>query len=460
MTRLGLFLCLASSTTKRTFATISTMERKIIAVCQLTATNDKDKNFETCKSLIETAKESRAQMVFLPEACDFIGESKDETFALSEPFPGPLMQKYCQLAKNNNVWLSLGGLHEKVSPTKVRNSHVVIDSSGNMAAIYRKTHLFDVEIPDKGVRLKESDYVERGKEIIAPVETPIGRVGLAICYDMRFPELSLVLARHGAQILTYPSAFTFETGSAHWETLLRARAIESQCYVVAAAQTGRHNKKRTSWGHAMVVDPWGVVIAQCYEGTNMALAEIDLKYVDKVRTSMPVWQHRRLDLYPELVPLKNEGDIANENTVYQFGQTSVSADAVFYRTPYTIAFTNKKCVLPGHVLVAPIRPAKRIQDLTKHEISDLFSAVQKVQKSVENEYKANSSTITVQDGVDAGQHVFHVHVHVIPRRPGDFKENDEIYRELEKHDKEETGWRSESEMANEAAALRRHFSPS
>ena len=135
-------------------------------------------------------------------------------------------------------------------------------------AKYSKTHLFDVEIPEQGIRLKESDYVSPGKDIVRPVETSIGRIGLGICYDLRFPEFSLALARSGAQILTFPSAFTVATGMAHWESLLRARAIESQCYVVAAAQTGRHNAKRSSYGRTMIVDPWGTVVASQPAGSD------------------------------------------------------------------------------------------------------------------------------------------------------------------------------------------------
>ena len=157
------------------------------------------------------------------------------------------------------------------------NSHVIISSTGEIVGAYDKTHLFDVELPEKNIKLKESDYVEKGGSIVEPVNSPIGKIGLGIvriyyckradyawlichdflpqCYDLRFPELSLSLARKGAEILTYPSAFTIPTGNAHWRALLRSRAIETQCYVVAAAQTGSHNAKRSSYGHAMVRQP-------------------------------------------------------------------------------------------------------------------------------------------------------------------------------------------------------------
>lgn len=191
----------------------------------------------------------------------------------------------------------------------------------------------------------ESSYVEKGEYIPDPVESPAGKIGMSICYDMRFPELSLALAKKGAEILTYPSAFTFATGANHWETLLRARAIETQCYVVAAAQTGSHNPKRTSWGHAMVVcvcmfckkiginkiifqvDPWGQVIAQCTEGVGIAIAPINLDYVKKVRRNLPVYNHRRTDLYPDIVAKRNDESEKSE-AFYPFGQVSFYFDKI------------------------------------------------------------------------------------------------------------------------------------
>uniref|UniRef100_A0ABI7YAU8 CN hydrolase domain-containing protein n=1 Tax=Felis catus TaxID=9685 RepID=A0ABI7YAU8_FELCA len=170
---------------------------------------------------------------------------------------------------------------------------------GSVVATYRKTHLCDVEIPGQGP-MRESNSTIPGPSLESPVSTPAGKIGLAICYDMRFPELSLALAQAGAEILTYPSAFGSVTGPAHWEVLLRARAIETQCYVVAAAQCGRHHEKRASYGHSMVVDPWGTVVARCSEGPGLCLARIDLRYLRQLRQQLPVFQHRRPDLYGSL----------------------------------------------------------------------------------------------------------------------------------------------------------------
>ena len=168
------------------------------------------------------------------------------------------------------------------------------------------------------------------------------------CYDLRFPEFSLSLARMGAQILTYPSAFTVATGLAHWESLLRSRAIETQCYVIAAAQTGMHNSKRSSYGHAMVIDPWGAVVAQCREGTGIALATIDLSYQTKVRSDMPVSLHRRYDVYnlPEADYLSNN-PLPDDEDVFDFGQVKIKGWSVFLRSRHSMAFVNRKCVVPG-----------------------------------------------------------------------------------------------------------------
>uniref|UniRef100_A0A8D2ZTQ1 Nitrilase 1 n=1 Tax=Scophthalmus maximus TaxID=52904 RepID=A0A8D2ZTQ1_SCOMX len=255
----------------------------VAAVCQATATPDKEANFSACKRLVEEAKGRGASMVFLPEGFDYIGSSREETLALSESLAGDTISRYTQLARKLEVWLSLGG----VSRTRTRMGDGQTD-------LQQKSHLFDVELPEKGVSLKESAFTIPGPALVSPVQTPIGKVGLGICYDLRFPELSLALRHHGAEILTYPSAFTVATGAAHWEVLLRARAIETQCFVLAAAQVGRHHEKRSSHGHALAVDPWGEVLGDCGgESPGLALVEINLDRVGSTRRNMPVERHRR-----------------------------------------------------------------------------------------------------------------------------------------------------------------------
>lgn len=426
-------------------------------MCQLTSTSDREKNYSVCEELIKSAKSRGAKVVFLPECFDHVGESKEQSVQLAESLDGPLMNKYRNLASSNSLWLSLGGFHEKGSEDEKRvyNSHVLIDSSGEIVSVYRKVHLFDIDAP--GVRLKESDYTIQGNHVVSPVSSPVGKIGLGICYDLRFPEFSLSLVKAGAEILTYPSAFTVPTGMAHWESLLRSRAIESQCYVIAAAQTGRHNPKRTSYGHAMVVDPWGCVVACHGEGTGIILAEIDTNYIEKVRREMPVWFHRRPELYGAVSPAECNTNIQESD--FMFGKIEVKPSQLFYQTQHSVAFVNKKPVLAGHVLVAPLRCSERLANLTSAEIADLFSCVQKVQMVIEKKHDTSSSTIGIQDGPHAGQSVPHVHVHILPRKPGDFERNDDIYHELESHDKSPSGkWRTEEEMAEEAAELREYFS--
>nr|DBA13892.1 TPA: hypothetical protein GDO54_004918 [Pyxicephalus adspersus] len=272
----------------------------LIAVCQVTSTANKEDNFSTCSALIREASAQSAAMVFLPEAFDYIGGSTEETLSLAETLQGGLIERYSDLARECRLWLSLGGFHEKGSDwdndRRIFNCHLILDDKGNIRSVYRKAHLFDVELKS-GVSLKESNFTIPGSELAPPICTPVGKVGLGVCYDLRFPEMSLALSRDGAEVLTYPSAFTVTTGMAHWEVLLRARAIENQCYVVAAAQTGSHNQRRTSYGHAMVVDPWGAVIAQCRDGPGVCYAEINLPYLHRVRQEMPVQNHRRPELY-------------------------------------------------------------------------------------------------------------------------------------------------------------------
>ncbi|XP_060922046.1 deaminated glutathione amidase isoform X1 [Limanda limanda] len=270
----------------------------VAAVCQVTCTPDKQANFSACRRLVEEAKQRGAGMVFLPEGFDYIGSSREETLALSESLTGETMSRYAQLARELLVWLSLGGFHERgpdwERDRRIYNTHIIMDDKGDIVSIYRKSHLFDVELPGKGVSLKESVFTIPGPSLVSPVQTPIGKVGLGICYDLRFPEMSLALRRHGADVLTYPSAFTVATGAAHWEVLLRARAIETQCFVLAAAQVGRHHEKRWSHGHALAVDPWGEVLGDCGgESPGLVLVQMNLDQVGSTRRNMPVQQHRR-----------------------------------------------------------------------------------------------------------------------------------------------------------------------
>ncbi|KAI9554690.1 hypothetical protein GHT06_019966 [Daphnia sinensis] len=434
-------------------------KQSLVAVAQMTATSDKAENFAITKKQIQEASSLGAKVIFLPEACDYIAESHAQSLELAESIDGPLIKSYCELAVQNHIWISIGGFHNKCSlGGKMHNTHLVIDSNGKITGRYDKTHLFDVEIPEKKIKLKESDYIEKGGSVASLVESPVGKIGLGICYDVRFPEFSLSLAHMGADIITYPSAFTVATGLAHWETLLRARAIETQCYVVAAAQTGIHNSKRSSYGHAMVIDPWGTVIAQCREGTSLALAMVDLEYLNKVRREMPVFNHRRHEIYHKPTCVSPSLPLPEDDAVFVFGQVTIRGWAVFYQSRHSVAFVNRKCVVPGHVLVIPLKPFRRIPDMQADELADLFLTSQRVQRGMELFHGVSSSNVDIQDGPDAGQSIQHVHVHILPRRPNDFKENDQVYDELKNHDKGPiVDWREEDDMRKEAAELRDFF---
>ncbi|EFO28251.2 hydrolase [Loa loa] len=444
---------LLNSTIRRHFSLLMTETRYLIAVCQLTSTNDLEANFEVAKWMMRRAKERRAKMVFFPECFDYVGQNRDENEALALTESDDYIGRYRNCAREYGLWLSLGGFHQKDSSglRKPFNTHLIIDDRGETRGVYRKLHLFDLDIPGK-MRLVESEFSSHGNEIPKPICTPVGNVAMSICYDLRFAELALWYRMNGAHILTYPAAFTVNTGLAHWETLLRARAIETQCYVVAAAQTGKHNDKRSSYGHAMVVDPWGAVIAQCSETIDMCFAEISLSYLDEVRKLQPVFEHRRSELYSLIAVQRNE--IGND--VYTFGNHSIPSEHVFYRSTYTFCFVNRSPVLPGHVLVCPIRNAKRLTELSLTETSDLFITAKKIQAMLEGCYKATSSTVCVQDGPEAGQTVSHVHVHILPRKKGDVGgDPDNVYRELTEHDKAgKNKFRNKEEMQNEANVYR------
>lgn len=272
----------------------------IAAVGQLCSTASMTANLAQCQILVRKAVAAGAKALFLPEASDYIASSPAESVSLvrsvhDSEFVLGLQKEAQQSSLHINV-----GIHEPAPDGRVKNTLVWINEKGVITQRYQKVHLFDVDIKG-GPVLKESASVEKGVEIVTPFETPVGRVGLAICFDLRFPEISLALKRQNAQLIVYPSAFTIPTGKAHWETLLRARAIETQSYVMAAAQAGPHNEKRRSYGHSMIVNPWGEVVAQLgdeYTEPHIAIADIDLDLLAKVRREIPLL--RRTDIYPEI----------------------------------------------------------------------------------------------------------------------------------------------------------------
>ncbi|XP_076909595.1 deaminated glutathione amidase, chloroplastic/cytosolic-like [Bidens hawaiensis] len=272
-----------------------------VAAAQMTSINDLATNYATCARLVKEAASAGAKFLCFPENFSFVGAKEGESLKIAEPLDGPIMKGPIMdqydfiLRLESSMWLSLGGFQERGSDdAHLCNSHVLIDDLGNIRSTYKKMHLFDVDVPG-GAVYKESSFTEAGKEIVA-VDSPFGRLGLTVCYDLRFPEVYQQLRfHHGAQVLLIPAAFTKVTGEAHWEVLLRARAIETQCYVIAAAQGGKHSEKRESYGDTLIIDPWGTVIGRLPDraSTGIVVADIDFSLIESVRTKMPISQHRK-----------------------------------------------------------------------------------------------------------------------------------------------------------------------
>jgi len=267
------------------------------AAAQMCATDDVAANLARATELAAQAAERGAALLSLPECFAFIGRRMADKLAVAESLdqPGPILGAVRQMARRHRMWVAAGGVPERTpeSGDRVFNTLVLVDPDGETRATYRKIHLFDVHIPGRA-ELRESSSTAAGSEPVV-ADTPLARLGLSICYDVRFPELYRQLAcEGGAEVLMVPAAFTAHTGAAHWHTLLRARAIENQCFVVAAAQHGHHNPARESYGHSLIVDPWGTVLAEVEEGDGVAVAEIDLGQLAEVRQQMPCHQHRAL----------------------------------------------------------------------------------------------------------------------------------------------------------------------
>ncbi len=263
-----------------------------IAAVQLTSGAQKAKNLEAATRLIHQAAEAGCHFVGLPENFSWLGPEAERA-ENAEALDGATLSTLAELARSLKISLLAGSILELGAPGgRVYNTSVLFGPDGARLGVYRKLHLFDVEVGD-GQTYRESAAVAPGTEVVV-ADSPLGKVGLSVCYDLRFPELYRRHAEAGAVLLTVPAAFTLMTGKDHWEVLLRARAIENQAYVLAPAQQGRHPRDRLTWGHAMVVDPWGLVTARASEGEGLAMAELDLEYLAKVRRTLPALTHRRL----------------------------------------------------------------------------------------------------------------------------------------------------------------------
>ena len=262
------------------------------AAVQMVASDDKAANLNEAGEWIRQAAAQGARVIALPEVFIWRGEKKRER-EFAETIPGPSSTALAGLARELRVYLLAGSILEAIPGSdKAYNTSLLFDPAGELIASYRKIHLFDVDLAN-GTSLRESATREYGDGVIV-ADTEFCPMGLTVCYDLRFPELYRALAIRGAQIIFVPSAFTAYTGAAHWETLLRARAIENQVYIIAADQFGKSSRSFETHGHSMIVDPWGNISAELADGPGVINAEIDLDYLAKVRAELPALKHRRL----------------------------------------------------------------------------------------------------------------------------------------------------------------------
>jgi deaminated glutathione amidase len=264
----------------------------LVGAVQMLASDDKATNLKEAKHWVRHAAAEGARLVALPEVFIWRGSKKFER-QFAETIPGPSSTAMAVLARELGIYLLAGSILEEIPGSeKAYNTSLLFDPAGECLASYRKIHLFDVDLAN-GVSLRESDTRAHGEAVVV-AKTDLGSMGLSICYDLRFPELYRALAKRGADIIFVPSAFTAYTGEAHWETLLRARAIENQAYLMAPDQFGKSAKSFETHGHSMIIDPWGQVIAELPDGPGVITAEVNLDYLGNVRAELPALNHRRL----------------------------------------------------------------------------------------------------------------------------------------------------------------------
>ena len=266
------------------------------AVIQMVSQSDIEGNLAQARALLERAAASGAKLAVLPENFAAMGRRDVAAIGRAEALgEGPILPWLKLAARDLKLWIVAGTVPlppEGRPQGKVTACSLLVDDHGQQVARYDKLHLFDVDVADNRGRYRESDDYAHGSNVVV-VDTPVGRLGLTVCYDLRFPELYTALREAGAELITAPSAFTAVTGAAHWEILLRARAIETQCYVLAAAQGGVHPGPRETFGHAAIIDPWGRVLAEQAQGEAVLLAERDSQEQASIRARMPVSNHRR-----------------------------------------------------------------------------------------------------------------------------------------------------------------------
>lgn len=264
-----------------------------IGVIQMDTRDNYEENMEAACRFIDEAAAKGAKLVTFPEVFNYIGTEPRE----AEEIPnGPTITLMAKKAREHHIWIHCGSISE-VNPNgeKKYNTTVLLNPEGEEVARYRKLHAFDITLAD-GTETRESDRMQIGNDIVM-VDTELGKFGLSICYDIRFPELYRYMAQNGCQVLFHTSEFPDATGKDHWEIILRTRAVENTCYVVAAGQIGKKRGTSLSYGSSLVADPWGTVIARAKETAGVTMAEIDLDYLDKVRRDLPCLKNKRNDIY-------------------------------------------------------------------------------------------------------------------------------------------------------------------
>lgn len=276
------------------------MSRRFLLACvQLHSTNDLQHNLERCRHWIRQAAERSVELVILPEDFGYMAVLEKEKLGLKPAELGRIKESIREEAIRYGIHVLAGGYPTLADDgERLTNTATLFSPTGEELAHYNKIHLFDADPPGLPP-LRESDLIQPGNEVVV-VETNLCTIGLSICYDLRFPEMYRMMALQGAELITVPAAFTLTTGKDHWRVLLRARAIENQCYVAAAGQWGRHSEKRHSFGMSLVADPWGSVVACASEGEGLAVAEFQPPRIEKVRETVPCRRHIRRDLFSGL----------------------------------------------------------------------------------------------------------------------------------------------------------------
>ena len=266
-----------------------------VAAVQMVSGPSIDSNLQRIESLVGQAVDAQASLVVLPEMLLCIGPREQVQQSWQSDQGHAAVDRLCELAQRHRCWILAGSVPWQALPDDPLPyaRSLLIDSSGRIVAHYDKLHLFDASVDDATGQYRESEHYRPGDRAVL-VDTPFGRLGLSICYDLRFPELFRLYFEAGVDLLAVPSAFTAVTGAAHWHALLRSRAIENGCYVIAANQGGEHSPKRHSFGHSLVIDPWGSVLAEHAAGEGLAIADLDLSRCQQVRRELPCQQHQRI----------------------------------------------------------------------------------------------------------------------------------------------------------------------